>query len=267
MNSPDANPRDAIPADAVPPEAVPASAAAGPVVAITGAGRGLGLLVARTLLEQGAMVAANHRSDSPELAELAEKHSGRLVTVAGDIGEEAAAEELVAAAREFGGRLDALVHNAAVTRDGPLVRMSVEDWDEVLRVGLRGGFLAAKHALRPMMRQRSGRMVFLSSIAATLGNSGQAAYAAAKTGLEGLAKSIAQEYAAYGIRAVVLAPGLLDVGLGVRIDAERQDHLAARSLAGRGAAERVAELVAVLTGPAAELVNGSVVRADGGIRF
>ncbi|GHG97540.1 SDR family NAD(P)-dependent oxidoreductase [Streptomyces rubradiris] len=238
----------------------------GMVIALTGAGRGLGLETARTLLARGAKVAANHRTPTPELSELAERSAGRLVTCQGDIGEEKAAEELVAAAAGLGG-LDALVHNAGVARDQPLVRMPAADWDAVHRVNLRGAFLATKHALRPMMRARSGRLVYVSSVVARTGNAGQAAYASSKAGLHGLSLTVAQEYARYGIGSVVVSPGLLDVGMTGQMTAQAFEQKTKRSLTGVVQARRVAAAVAFLVHPDAADINGTVVDIDGGIAY
>jgi 3-oxoacyl-[acyl-carrier protein] reductase len=236
------------------------------VVTVTGAGRGLGLLTVRALLCQGAQVIANHRSPSPALEQLREGHPDAVHLVAGDIGEEPTAEAIAHAARGLG-RLDAVVHNAGITRDQALVRMSVADWDEVLRVNLRGAFLLTKHALRLMMRRRYGRLVYVSSLAAVLGNAGQANYAASKAGLHGLSHSVAQEYARFNIRSVVLAAGLLDVGLGAALPAELTRAKMAHSLLGQANGESVAATVAFLASPAADYINATVVNIDGGVRY
>ncbi|MEU4744078.1 SDR family NAD(P)-dependent oxidoreductase [Actinosynnema sp. NPDC023658] len=238
----------------------------GRVVAVTGGGRGLGLLVVRALLSRGAMVVANHRSRSADLEALLEEYGDELQLVRGDIAEERVAAELTAAAGEFG-RLDVVVHNAGITRDTLLVRMSVEEWDDVIRVNLRGAFLATKHALRLMMRQRYGRFVYVSSLSAAIGNRGQANYAASKAALHGLSHSVAQEYAAYNVRSVVLAPGLLDTGLGTRLDQATQDRLAGQALLGIGGGESIAQTVAFLAGPAADYINATVINSHGGIRY
>jgi 3-oxoacyl-[acyl-carrier protein] reductase len=238
----------------------------GRVVAITGAGRGLGLLTTRVLLDQGARVIANHRSPSAALSELQDKHTGTLHLVPGDVGEEATAEAIAGAARALG-RLDVLVHNAAITRDQALVRMPVEDWDEVQRVNLRGAFLTTKHALRLMMRRRYGRVIYISSVSAVVGNAGQANYAASKAGLHGLSHSVAQEYAGYNIRSVVIAPGLLGTGLGAAMDPALRDRKAERFLLDVGDTGSVAATIAFFAGPEADFVNASVVRIDGGFRF
>jgi 3-oxoacyl-[acyl-carrier protein] reductase len=238
----------------------------GRVVVVTGAGRGLGLQTAGTLLDQGGRVILNYRSDSKELELLQDRYPGRVALVPGDVAEEATAIALVDAAREFGG-LDAVIHNAAVARDGLVVNTSVEDWDEVMRVNLRGAFLVTKYALRYMMRSRSGRFVYVSSSVAYMGNSGQAAYAASKAGLQGLALTVAQEYRKYNIRTVVLALGLLDTGLGVELATDYRDRLASHSLAGIGDPEHAAKTLAFLTSPEADLINATVVHASGGMKY
>jgi 3-oxoacyl-[acyl-carrier protein] reductase len=238
----------------------------GRVVAITGAGRGLGLLTVELLLDRGVTVIANHRSPSADLDLLAGKYGDQLVPVAGDIGAEKTAEAIAAAARELGG-LHALVHNAAISRDGALVRMSTADWDEVQRVNLRGGFLATKHALRVMMPKRYGRIVYVSSVSATRGNAGQGNYAASKAGLHGLSMSVAQEYAGHGIRTVVVAPGVLDIGLSAAMKQEIQQMKIDRTLLGLGDSRSTAETIAFLSGAGADFINATVLYADGGLRF
>jgi len=244
----------------------PPGAHDGRVVIVTGAGRGLGLLTTETLLRQGARVVANHRSPSEDLARLADKYGDRLHLVAGDVAESETAEALAAAARRFG-RLHVLVYNAGITRDQLLVQMPVEDWDEVHRVNLRGAFLATKHALKVMMRGRYGRIVYVGSIAAATGNAGQAAYSSSKGGLHGLAMSVSQEYAAYNVRTVTLAPGILNTGMGAAVDPERRDYMANRALMGLGDGQQVADTIAFLASPAADYINATTVHADGGVRY
>jgi 3-oxoacyl-[acyl-carrier protein] reductase len=236
------------------------------VVAVTGAGRGLGLAITRALLERGASVVANYRSSSSPLEELAVSHPHRLTLVQGDIGEESAARRLVDSASAHG-HLDALVHNAAVSRDGLLVQMSVEDWDEVFRVNVRGAFLVTKYAARLMLRRRYGRIVYLSSIVASTGNAGQANYAASKAALHGLASSVAQEYADYNIRTTVLAPGIIDGGLAAALpDVIRKQKLE-RMLSGSVALDEVAAAIGFLVSADADFFNGALLPMDGGRRF
>lgn len=137
----------------------------------------------------------------------------------------------------------------------------------VMRVNLRGAFVATKHALKPMMRRRRGRIVYISSTVAYIGNSGQAAYAASKAGLQGLALCVAQEYRAYNVRTVVVAFGLLDTGIGAELSDQHRERLGGMSLAGIGDPAQSAQTLAFLTSPAADFINATVVRADGGIKY
>jgi 3-oxoacyl-[acyl-carrier protein] reductase len=236
------------------------------VVALTGAGSGLGLMTTRRLLEQGARVIANYRSSADDLLALGELYPDALHPVAGDIGDEATAAAIAAQARAVG-RLDVLIHNAAISRDRALVSMSVDDWDDVMRVNLRGAFLATKHSVPLMLKARYGRVIYVSSIVAVMGNAGQANYAASKAGLHGLSHAVAQEYSSRGIRSVVLAPGLLDAGLGSRITPRVQQRKLERTLGGIGDAGAIASTIAFLSSRDADFINGAVLRSDGGVAF
>jgi 3-oxoacyl-[acyl-carrier protein] reductase len=163
--------------------------------------------------------------------------------------------------------VDVLVHNAGVTRDGMLLTMTVDDWDEVQRVNLRGAFLSTKAALRQMVRRKKGRIIYISSVVATMGNAGQANYAASKAGLHGLAAAVMQEYGDVGIRTTVLAPGLLDTGLGAAAPQRAREIKLDRTLSGTGCPRQVASTVAFLAGPDAAFFNGAVLAMDGGVRF
>ncbi len=239
----------------------------GRVAAVTGAGRGLGLAIAQTLVERGARVVAHHRSASPDLERLGEARPEQVTRVGGDLSDEATAEAIAAAAKRFGS-FDVLVCNAGASKDQLLVRTSVDDWDTVQRNNLRSAFLATKHALRVMMRQRSGRILYVSSVAAFYGNPGQSAYAAAKAGLTGLSMSVAQEYGHYNVKAAVVAPGILDTGMAERLAGDRLDRITERSL-GRfeGSTGQTAETVAFLCGPGAESVNATTVHVNGGVKY
>jgi 3-oxoacyl-[acyl-carrier protein] reductase len=238
----------------------------GRITVLTGAGGSLGLQTAQALLGQGAVVVANHRSPSHGLDKLREEYPDTLHPLQGDIGDEACVVALVSQAKALG-RLDVVVHGAAVTRDRALVRMEVEDWDEVMRVNLRGAFLLTKHAVRQMMRQRYGRFVYVSSLSGVIGLSGQANYAASKAGLQGLSHSVAQEYGHYGIRTVVLAPGFLDSGMVAAVPEQIRRTKAERTLLGVGTTTGVAETIAYLASPEADFINATVIRIDGGISY
>jgi len=236
------------------------------VVAVTGAGRGLGLLTVEALLARGDVVVAHYRTPSEDLKRLEKEHPERVHLVQGDLADVATSEAIVRAATALGS-LDAVVHNAGTAKDSPLVSMPVEDFDHVLAVNLRSAFLLTKAALRPMMRQKRGRFVYVSSIVAQLGNPGQAAYAASKAALQGFSTSVAQEYARFGVRTVAVAPGMLDVGLTATMRPEVFEAKMSNSLIGLIDAAGVARTIAFLTGPEADAVNGTVVHAHGGIRY
>lgn len=238
----------------------------GRVVAVTGAAGGLGLAAARALLQCGATVVANHRSPSPALTELEQSYGQRLVTVQGDIAEEEVAIRVSEAATGLG-RYDALINCAGITRDRLLVQMSLEEWEEVFRTNVRGAFLATKYAVRAMVRSRYGRIIYISSVAATMGNSGQANYAASKAALDGLARAVSQEYGANGVRTVVVALGLVATGMGIRLEEPTRSEKVGRALLGLGDTTAVADTLAFLSSPAADFINAETIRIDGGLKY
>src|SRR5256714_3694145 len=178
---------------------------------ITGAGRGIGRATAARCGREGARIAINTKGNAAaaeEAKHLVEQAGGAAILVQGDVAADGAAEEIVKAALAYGdGRLDILVNNAGITRDNLLVRMSAEDWDAVMDLNLRGAFLVTKAAMRPMMKQRAGRIVNVSSVAGVAGNAGQANYASAKAGLIGFTRTVAREMATRNITCNAVAPG------------------------------------------------------------
>jgi 3-oxoacyl-[acyl-carrier protein] reductase len=172
----------------------------------------------------------------------------------------------VEAAKERYGRLDLLVNNAGVTRDGLLIRMKDDDWDRVMDVNLRGAFLMTRAAAKLMVRQRSGRIVNIASTAGAMGNPGQVNYSAAKAGLIGLTKATARELAHWGILVNAVAPGLIETDMAAAISAEAREALLAQVPLKRiGSAREVAEMVGFLAGDGAAYVTGQVFHVNGGL--
>ena len=242
----------------------------GQVALVTGASRGIGAVVAQRLAQEGAAVAVNYQS-----AETAAAQVVAAITAAGgsaaafpaDVSQESAAKELVDRVMAQWGRLDILVNNAGITRDRLLLRMTPQDWDEVLQVNLRGAFLCTKYVMPHLIRRRQGRVVNMSSVVGLSGNPGQANYAAAKAGLIGFTKAVAREVASRNITVNALAPGFIDTGGMVeQMTAEaRQQVLTRIPMARFGSADDVAAAVAFLCGPGAGYITGQTLTIDGGM--
>ena len=244
-------------------------ALAGRVAIVTGGSRGIGLAIARSLAEDGASVVVSGR-DSGRLdaaaKELENCGGGGVLAVAADAAKRADADRLVDAARERFGRLDVVVNNAGITRDQLLVRMKDEDWDQVMDTNLRGVFLLTRAAAKAMMRQRSGRIINVSSTAGAMGNPGQVNYSAAKAGVVGLTKAAARELAHWSILVNAVAPGLIETDMAATIPAEAREALLQQVPLKRiGAAREVAEVVRFLAGDGAAYVTGQVIHVNGGL--
>ncbi len=239
------------------------------VAVITGGTRGIGLAVAKRLAADGYDVLLTYRGDSEAAdaarAELAD--SGRRVEViAADSSTADGAGQAIEAAMQTLGRLDVLVNNAGITRDTLLMRMNDDDWDDVLTTNLKGAFLTSKAAIRPMLRQRSGRIVNISSVVGQVGNAGQANYAAAKAGLIGFTKSLAKEVGSRGITVNAIAPGFIATRMTAGLPDEMKTMLLERTPLNRfGTPEDVAGAVAYLVGPDASFITGHTLTVDGGL--
>jgi 3-oxoacyl-[acyl-carrier protein] reductase len=238
------------------------------VAIVTGGTRGIGLAVARRLAEDGASVVVSGR-DGGRLESAAreiEQTGAAALAVLADAARREDADRLVEAARERFGRLDVLVNNAGITRDQLLVRMKDEDWDQVLDTNLRGVFLMTRAAGKVMMRQRSGRIINISSTAGAMGNPGQANYSAAKAGVMGFTKSVARELAHWNVLVNAVAPGLIDTDMAASIPSSAREALLQHVPLKRiGVAAEVAEVVRFLAGDGATYVTGQTIHVNGGL--
>lgn len=236
---------------------------------VTGASRGIGRAVALRLASDGASVALNYNSGREEAEAVAaeiDAAGGSAVTLQGNVADAAQAEALVDAAAEALGGLDILVNNAGITRDNLLMRLSEDDWDAVIDTNLKGAFLCTKAAIRPMLRQRSGRIVNMSSVVAITGNPGQANYTAAKAGLIGFTRTVAREVASRGITVNAVAPGFIATQMVDSIPEELQAQIRERiPLGAFGRPEDVAGCVAFLVSADAAYITGQVLSIDGGL--
>ena len=242
---------------------------AGKVALVTGASRGIGRATALELARRGAKVAVNYVSNqaaAEAVAADAVATGAEALVVAADVGDTAAVEAMVKAVQERWGRIDILVNNAGQARDGLAMRMDLEDWDFVLRTNLTSAFLCSKAVLRPMLRQRWGRIVNMSSIVGVYGNAGQSNYAAAKAGLIGYTKSLAKEVASRNVTVNALAPGWIETDMVAAVPDTIRSEALGRIAAGRmGTVEDVAGTVAFLCSDAAGYITGQVIGIDGGM--
>jgi 3-oxoacyl-[acyl-carrier protein] reductase len=236
---------------------------------VTGGSRGIGRAIAMRLARQGADVAFSYRDNleaSVEAREAIEKEGRRAVAFQGDVTDPAAAEGLVGLALETFGRVDILVNNAGITRDDLIMRMSVEAWRDVLETNLFGAFYATKAVTRSMLKQKSGRIVNVTSVSGQAGNAGQANYSAAKAGLIGLTKATARELASRGITANAVAPGFVLTELTESLPEPIKDGIKTATPLGRfGTADEVAAAVAFLASDEAAYITGQILAVDGGL--
>jgi 3-oxoacyl-[acyl-carrier protein] reductase len=238
----------------------------GKVAIVTGGARGIGREIALRLAQAGAAVAVSDIENAEMVAEEVRALGPRGRAVITDVTSSASVNEMVEmVAAEFG-RIDILVNNAGITRDGLLMRMSDEDWDAVLNVNLKSVFLCSRAVLRTMMKQRSGRIISISSVVGIMGNPGQANYASSKAGIIGLTRTLAREVGSRGITVNAIAPGFIQTRMTEQLNEEQQRAIASRIPLGfLGTPRDVAEAVAFLASEEARYITGQVLGVDGGL--
>lgn len=245
------------------------------IAIVTGAGRGIGHAIALRLSGEGARVAsvsrteANAKKTADEINALRQPGSDRADAAkayAVDVSDHAAVQKVGAQILEDFGRIDILVNNAGVTRDGLVMRMSIEGWDTVINTNLRGAFNFTQSIIRSMIKQRSGRIINITSVIGVIGNAGQTNYAASKAGLIGLTKSLARELASRSITVNAVAPGFITTDMTAGLSEEIKTAIQAQIPMGKtGAPEDIASAVAFLASAEAAYITGQVLCVDGGM--
>lgn len=241
----------------------------GKVALVTGAGRGIGREIALTLAANGATVIVNYngsRERAQEVVKEIEAFGGSAEAIQCNVADFQASEEMVKEILEKYKKVDILVNNAGITRDGLIMRMSEADYDAVLDTNLKGTFNMIRHLSRSFLKQRSGKIINLSSVSGVMGNAGQANYSASKAGVIGLTKSVARELASRGVCVNAIAPGFIDTEMTQAMPEEAQNGLKQMIPLGRmGEAAEVAKLVLFLAGNDSNYITGQVISIDGGM--
>lgn len=238
-------------------------------ILVTGGTRGIGRAIVEAFADAGGSVAFTYRSSSAEAEELVasiEKDGGRAMAIQADASDFEAAQQAVERVVEEWGSLDVLVNNAGITRDGLMLRMSEDDWNDVIGTNLGSVFNYSKAAYRQMMRQRSGRIVNMSSVVGVMGNPGQTNYAASKAGIIGFSKSLAKELGSRGVTVNVVAPGYVETDMTDALPESAREAMLGATPLGRGATPGdIAAAVLFLASEQGGYVTGHVLHVDGGL--
>ena len=240
----------------------------GKTAIVTGASRGIGAAIARKLCEAGANVALCSRSAEAvaAIADTLNSEGYTAISTAADISKKGDVEALIKTVLDRFSEIDILVNNAGITRDTLLMRMQDEDWDAVLQTNLTGTMYCTRAVMRPMLRQRSGRIINISSVIGVMGNPGQASYAAAKAGIIGFTKTIAREVGVRGITVNAIAPGFITTDMTAQMPQQNQEQLRDLIPLRRfGSPEDVADAVHFLASDAARYITGQTLHVDGGM--
>jgi 3-oxoacyl-[acyl-carrier protein] reductase len=236
---------------------------------VTGSGRGIGREIAAKLAAAGADVAISDidlETAKASAAEIAGEYGVKTIAVAADVSKADCVKEMFKETLEAFGKLDILINNAGITRDGLLMRMKEEDWDLVLDINLKSAFLCCREAVRPMMSARSGKIINIASVVGLMGNAGQANYSASKAGMIGLTKTLAREFASRSINVNAIAPGFIKTAMTDKLtDAEKEKLSAGIPMAKLGNPEDVANAALFLSSPLSDYITGQVITVDGGL--
>ena len=241
----------------------------GKVALVTGAGRGIGREIALTLAEYGADVIVNYNGSKEKAEEVVteiEKMGRKAIAVQCSVADYEACGQMVTDMLAAFGHIDILVNNAGITKDNLVIKMSEEEFDTVINTNLKGTFNMIKHMYRPLIKQKAGRIINLSSVSGVLGNAGQANYSASKAGVIGLTKSMARELASRNITVNAVAPGYIDTDMTLAMsDAAKEAALEQIPLKRVGTPRDIAETVAFLASDRASYITGQVISVDGGM--
>lgn len=239
------------------------------IALVTGAGRGIGRAIAIALAEEGAEVVINYNGSeerAKEVKQTIEENGGKASIYKCNVSDFAACEVMIKDVVKEHGRLDILVNNAGITKDGLIMKMKEDDFDSVLNVNLKGTFNTIRHSARQMLKQRSGKIINISSVSGILGNVGQANYAASKAGVIGLTKTMARELGSRGITVNAIAPGFVDTEMTGVLSEEIRENACKQIILGRfGKPEDIANTAVFLASDKADYITGQVISVDGGM--